>query len=301
MGLFQNKHHAGKKSQDEQTAEAVTDIFDDDFRKEMRSFGREYFKRVIEDNAASFKRDLDATVSQMNAELKQYMTEQLDATIASFNQEIKAQLDTRLEENDRLARDAQDLAVQSLNRNAQALHDKYQQLVQALEQTLAAQEATMIGVFEENKAMMTNAQNDQEAILKSLEQSAKTSGEQAKTVSERLEKTITEQETALAAVFEQSKARMGQTEAAQKAALKTLEDSAKTLQENYRQLNDTLQKNVAEQEEVLIGAFQNNMAQVIEHYLMGALGEQYDMKAQLPMIIKQMETNKQTIMDDMKL
>lgn len=301
MGLFQNKHHSDKKSQDDPIAEAVTEIFDEDFRKEMRSFGREYFKRVIEENAASFKRDLDATVSQMNTELKQYMTKQLDATIENVNAEMRAQLDKRLEENDRLARDAQDLAVQSLNRNAQALHEKYQQLAQALEQTIATQEATMIGVFEENKALLTNAQNDQETVLKSLEESAKTAGEQAKTVRERLEQTITEQEAKLAAAFEQSNARMSETETAQKDALKALNDSAKTLRENYRELSDTLQKNVSEQEDILIGAFQNNMAQVVEHYIMGALGEQYDMKAQLPLIIKQMETNKQAIMDDMKL
>jgi hypothetical protein len=43
------------------------------------------------------------------------------------------------------------------------------------------------------------------------------------------------------------------------------------------------------------------MAVVVEHYLLGALGEQYDMKAQLPMIIKQMDANKKAMMDDMKL
>jgi hypothetical protein len=31
------------------------------------------------------------------------------------------------------------------------------------------------------------------------------------------------------------------------------------------------------------------------------LGDQYDMKAQLPLIIKQMEANRQAMMDDMKL
>ena len=43
------------------------------------------------------------------------------------------------------------------------------------------------------------------------------------------------------------------------------------------------------------------MAQVVEHYLLGALGDQYDVKAQLPSIIKQLEDNKQVIVDDMKL
>ena len=43
------------------------------------------------------------------------------------------------------------------------------------------------------------------------------------------------------------------------------------------------------------------MAAIVERYLLGALGDQYDLKAQLPAIIKQMEENKQAIADDMKL
>jgi hypothetical protein len=43
------------------------------------------------------------------------------------------------------------------------------------------------------------------------------------------------------------------------------------------------------------------MAQIVEHYLLGALGDQFDMKAQLPSILQQLEENKQAIVDDMKL
>ena len=64
---------------------------------------------------------------------------------------------------------------------------------------------------------------------------------------------------------------------------------------------ETLEANAAKQQEILAKAFEENMAQVIEHYLLGALGDQYDLKAQLPAIIKQMEENKQAIVDDMKL
>lgn len=43
------------------------------------------------------------------------------------------------------------------------------------------------------------------------------------------------------------------------------------------------------------------MARILEHYLIGALGEQTHFKAQLPSIIEQLEKNKQAMMDDMKL
>jgi hypothetical protein len=64
---------------------------------------------------------------------------------------------------------------------------------------------------------------------------------------------------------------------------------------------ERLEANVREQESALVTAFQENMAQTIEHYLPESLGDQYDVKAQLPAIIQQMENNKQAIVDDMKL
>jgi hypothetical protein len=88
---------------------------------------------------------------------------------------------------------------------------------------------------------------------------------------------------------------------AQDAALKWLNQSAQALNDQYQTINTTLQKNVAAQQEMLVSGFQSNMAAIVEHYLLGALGDQYDLKAQLPAIIKQMEENKQAIADDMKL
>ena len=76
---------------------------------------------------------------------------------------------------------------------------------------------------------------------------------------------------------------------------------AEALRQQHEQLNVLLQKTIVEQQAMLVSSFEQNMARVIEHYLLGALGDQYDLKAQLPSIIKQMEANKQAIADDMKL
>lgn len=105
----------------------------------------------------------------------------------------------------------------------------------------------------------------------------------------------------MSSVFEQNMARMTATKDVQDAALVSLNESAKAVKEQYQQLTATLQANVASQETMLVTVFEQNMAQIIEHYLLGALGDQYDLKAQLPSIIHQMETNKQAIVDDMKL
>ena len=116
-----------------------------------------------------------------------------------------------------------------------------------------------------------------------------------------LQKNVADQKVTLTNVFEENKVRIAQMKEAQDLALKSLNDSAEALKTQYAEINDTLRYNVANQEAILVSAFENNMGKIIEHYLLGALGDQYDLKAQLPSIIKQMEENKQAIVDDMKL
>ena len=301
MGLFHGKQQPKKDSDTDEVAEAVETLFDDHFREELRNYGRRHFKKIIDDNSRLFKHDLDTAISHVSVDLKDYMIKQLDTTVAHLNEEMAKQLDKRLKESDRLTSDAQDLAVQSLNRNAQALHDKYQQLGQTLEQTITSQEAMMITVFEENKTQIATAQDAQDSALHSLNDSAEASKKQSEQLSEALQKVATDQEVAMGKVFEENMARLTATKDAQDEALRSLNESVKSLHDQSEQLSATLEQSINSQKEVMTNAFQENMARVIEHYVLGALGDQYDMKAQLPSIIKQMETNKQAIVDDMKL
>lgn len=295
MGLFQ------RKQSDDNTPDDVLNFFDEHYREELRNSGREYFEKVMSENAALFKKDLDDTIGQVGTDLKAYMTTQLDATVAHVNEEITKQLDNRMAEYDRVTKDAHDLAVQSLNRSAQALHQQYEQFNEALRKSIASQEAMMITVYEENKTQIAATQEAQDQALQSLEDSVHASDERRNQLNDRLQKAIGDQEEMLTATFDESKARIAATKDAQETALQSLNQSAQALQEQYDQLSATLQKNISRQETILVDAFQDNMAQVIEHYLLDALGDQYDMKAQLPLIIKQMETNKQAIVDDIKL
>lgn len=301
MGLFQSKQQTKKKTPADEVTIVVHEVFNEAYREELRTIGRESFKQIISDNTSSFKKDLDAAIADVSSELKSHMTKQLDVTIAHVSSELNKRLDERLAESDRVAADAQDQAVQSLNRNAQALHEKYQQLNSTLQKTIASQEAMMIGVFEENKSQMTTTQHSQDVVLQSLKESAQTAQDQTKLLNATLRKSITDQEAAMHMVLEENQARVTATQTAQDAALKSLDSSAKALEEQHQQLSQLLQKTVADQEAMLVNVFQDNMAQIIEHYLLGALGDQFDMKAQLPSIIKQMDANKQAMMDDIRL
>ncbi len=150
----------------------------------------------------------------------------------------------------------------------------------------------------ENSEIITHAQ---EEALKSLTGSAQALQQQHKQVTETLQKNVTDQQALLAAAFEENKAGIAAMRQAQEQALQSLAQSVQGLQEQNLQLAQAMQKNVAAQEDALVTAFEENMAQIVEHYLLGALGDQYDLKSQLPSIIKQMEVNKAVIAEDMKL
>ena len=294
MGLFQHKH-------DDAVLDEVAGVFDEQYRDELRQQGRDYMEKVVDEHVATLTKDLQTAAADITTELKTHMTKQLDATISHMNTELSKHLQERLKENDRVTQDAQDLVVQSLNRSAQALHAKYQELGLTLQQTVASQEAMMIGVLEENKVQMSTTQTAQAAVLKTLQETAKVSQDQSCQLYKTLEKTATEQATELQRVYKDNTTSLVAVKTAQDAALATLTSSVQALQQQHDELRQMLETNVARQEAMLVDAFQTNMAQIVEQYLLGALGEQYDVKAQLPAIIKQLEANKDAIKEDMTL
>lgn len=247
MGLF-----GGKKNPpaDDATAQ-VQHFFDENFREELRNHGRWYFEKVINENGALFKQDLDATITHLSEELKSNATKQLNDALVELDAELKEhvtkQIDEKFAEHSKTMEDAQGVALQAMANSAQALQDQYAQLTTQLQQNIAEQESMLVQSFETSKAQIT------------------------------------------------------QMNESQSAALQWLATSVKALQDQHQQLTAQLQQGVDEQKAMLVSVYEQNMAQIIEHYLLSALGDQYDLKAQLPSIIKQMETNKQAITDDMKL
>lgn len=231
MGLLKRKQEPHKKPPIDEKSDGVQHFFDGYFM-ELRERGRTYFDKIVEEKATQFKEDLAATVSKVNEELKDHLTKQIDEQIA---------------ENGKIMKDAQEVALQALNKGIHDFQEQQKLLNTALQQNIAAQQAAIGTMFDDNKSQI-------EAM-----------------------------------------------KSAQSTALQSLNNTVAALQEQQQQLIAALQKNIASQEALIIGSFEQNMAQVVEHYLLGALGDQFDLKAQLPSIIQQMEQNKQVMMDDMKL
>lgn len=290
MGLFQHKHD-DKKSPEEEMSDAAQQVFDDTFREELRQRGRQYFEKVIIENAALFKQDLDATISQVNTELEVH---------------IIRKVDEQLVEHVKAMKQAQDSALQSMNKTVETINDDTDKFKKELDHTVD----TIKSDLSDHATKLIDDQMDhygasmkeaQVAALQTMSRSAQTVQEQYQQLGATLEKSIASQDAEIRTTYQQASAQLTSMQEAQNAAVQSLNATAKALQEQYELLSVKLAKDVADQEAIMIGIFQQNMAQIVEHYLLEALGDAFDLKAQLPAIIKQMESSKQAMVDDLKL
>ncbi len=235
----------------------------DDLLSEEEHFFDEYFREELRNHGRWY---FEKVINE-NGEL---FKRDLEQTIASVNAELKEHITKQL-----------DGAIAQVNADLKAHATKQ----------LEAQ-------FAEFSKSLTEAQ---EQALTTMTESARDLKEQHDQLRAALQKNITDQQGILHTAFEENKTQIVAMKEAQDAALKWLNQSAQQLNDQYQTMTTTLQKNVSDQQEMLVSGFQDNMAVIVEHYLLGALGDQYDLKAQLPAIIKQMDENKQAIVEDMTL
>jgi hypothetical protein len=88
---------------------------------------------------------------------------------------------------------------------------------------------------------------------------------------------------------------------AQELTLTVLQKTASELDQQRQELSQAMQKSMTAHEANMLKNFENNMSTVVEYYVLQSLGEQFDMKAQMPYIMKQMEEHKKEMMEDMLL
>lgn len=141
----------------------------------------------------------------------------------------------------------------------------------------------------------------QDTALASLARSTATLEAQHKQLSESLQQNVANQSQLLINVFEENKARFAAMKENQDAAVQAFARTAQEIEAERAQLSEIVKQNASAHETKRIAAFEQNMAIVVEQYVLGAVGDEFDLKAQMPSIIKQLEANKQAMMDDMKL
>ncbi|MCA9324490.1 hypothetical protein KDA23_00255 [Candidatus Saccharibacteria bacterium] len=85
---------------------------------------------------------------------------------------------------------------------------------------------------------------------------------------------------------------------AKQLAIESIEKTNTAIDEQRRLLGEELKKEINEEKARAVQHFEQNMADVINHYVLQAVGDQIDLSDQLEFILSEMEVNKQAIIED---
>ena len=102
-------------------------------------------------------------------------------------------------------------------------------------------------------------------------------------------------------IYQQTSGGASQMKQSQEQAISSLEQSVASLQEQHGRLQQMMDESIAKQKTMATELINEHMARIIEHYLIGALGERSDLAKDLPNILEKMQEHKQAMMDDMSL
>lgn len=120
---------------------AVRQIFNDEFREELRNRGRLHFEKIIGENAMFLQQDLRLTTSQINEFMKQEITKSLHDAFTKYEESIQ---------------DAKNIALDSINKTQQAVEEQRQLMRQQLDEAFAKEKQALIKRFEDNMAEIVN-------------------------------------------------------------------------------------------------------------------------------------------------
>jgi len=87
---------------------------------------------------------------------------------------------------------------------------------------------------------------------------------------------------------------------AKQLAIEALQKTNDVIDEQRAHISEQLDAEVAKEKERLITQFQTNMGDVVNHYIVAAIGNQIDLSDQLEYILNDLEANKQAILEDIR-
>lgn len=87
---------------------------------------------------------------------------------------------------------------------------------------------------------------------------------------------------------------------AKQMALDSIEKTITTIEQQRQFLEKQLETQSKEQKSLIVAAFEREMASVINHYVMQAIGNQIDLSDQLDYILAELEANKAAILEDIR-
>jgi hypothetical protein len=87
---------------------------------------------------------------------------------------------------------------------------------------------------------------------------------------------------------------------AKQLAVESIQKTNAAIDEQREVLGQQVKQEIVGEKEQLIKRFEENMADIVNHYVIAAVGDQIDLNDQLEYILGQLETNKKAIMEDIK-
>jgi len=85
---------------------------------------------------------------------------------------------------------------------------------------------------------------------------------------------------------------------AKQLAIDSIQKTNAAIDEERQALGAQLQQQAADEKARYVKLFEENMADVVNHYVLAAIGNQIDLSDQLEYILGELETNKQAILED---
>lgn len=87
---------------------------------------------------------------------------------------------------------------------------------------------------------------------------------------------------------------------AKQVALDSIEKTQEAVEQQRQIMEDQLQKAVATEKQRLVQRFEGNMADIVNHYVLNAIGNQISLDDQLEYILAELERNKKSIVEDIQ-
>jgi hypothetical protein len=87
---------------------------------------------------------------------------------------------------------------------------------------------------------------------------------------------------------------------AKQLAVDSIQKTNQAIEEQRALMSQQLQKVIEAEKVHLIQRFEQNMAEIINHYIVAAIGDQIDLNDQLEYILSELEANKQAILEDIQ-
>lgn len=85
---------------------------------------------------------------------------------------------------------------------------------------------------------------------------------------------------------------------AKQLAVESINKTQETIEQQRVMMSQQLAQELANEKARLVKRFEENMADIVNHYVLAAIGDQIDLNDQLEYILSDMETNKEAIIRD---